>query len=140
MTEEVRILLQLSLEEVEWPAEKFFQKEVLLTSKDVMLGYLILQEEWSGGDFFGNILDRARRQWNSEFCDFEKVSQRPVRKYTGYCRGYQESNRRGSSLPHELKPVDAEEEDVQIWAVIKISTIAFWQREIGFLLRQYEEG
>jgi hypothetical protein len=138
MTEEIGILLRLQLEETEWPSEKYFQKELLLTSKDVMIGYLILQEEWSSSDFFGNVLNVARLRWNSEYVSFAKVSERPVKKYTGYCRGYQESNRRGFSLPRSLQPVDAEEADVQIWQVIKISTISYWKREIRYLLGQYE--
>jgi hypothetical protein len=140
MTEEIGILLRLQLEETEWPSEKFFQKELLLTSKDVMIGYLILQEEWSSSDFFGNVLNVARLHWNSKYVSFAEVSRRPVKRYTGYCRGYQDSNRRGFSLPRWLQPVSAEEADVQTWQVIKISTISYWKREIGFLLRQYENA
>jgi hypothetical protein len=103
-----------------------------------MIGYLILQEEWSSSDFFGNVLNVARLRWNSEYVSFAMVSERPVKKYTGYCRGYQESNRPRICLPRWLQPVDAEEADVQTWQVIKISTISYWKREIGYLLRQYE--
>jgi hypothetical protein len=101
MTDEIRFLLQLELNSV-WPADSKEVGEVLLTSKKFMLAWLIIQDQWNERDFFGNVLDkRLSRIWNS--VTFFRKSRRPVKKYTGWCRGHQENNRRVQfPLPAEL--------------------------------------
>jgi hypothetical protein len=101
MSEEIKTLLQLELRSV-WPAEFREVGEVLLTSKEFMLAWLIIQDQWNEYDFFGNVLDkRLSRIWT--LVDFRRKSRTPVRKYTGWCRGYQESTRRVKfPLPSEL--------------------------------------
>jgi hypothetical protein len=140
MPDEIGILIRLNLEELEWPAEKFLEKELLLTSKDVMLGYLILQERWNGNDFFGNVLNLAANLYRRETTWFQQRSRRSVKRYSGYCRGYQESHRMRKRLPRELLPSVVEVADDSVWEAIKISIIQSWIREIGYLLRQYESA
>jgi hypothetical protein len=101
MSEEIRTLLQLELRSV-WPADYYEVGEVLLTSKEYMLAWLIIQDQWNEFDFFGNVLDkRLSRIWN--LVTFFRKPRTPVKKYTGWCRGYQESYRRVKfPLPIEL--------------------------------------
>jgi hypothetical protein len=101
MSEEIKVLLQLELRSV-WPAESWEVGEVLLTSKEFMLAWLIIQDRWNEHDFFGNVLDkRLGRIWN--LVTFHRKPRTPVKKYTGWCRGYQESYRRVKfPLPPEL--------------------------------------
>lgn len=101
MHDEIRCLLQLELGSI-WPADSKEVGEVLLTSKKFMLAWLIIQDRWNERDFFGNVLDKQlSRYWN--LVTFFRKSQRPVKKYTGWCRGHQESNRRVQfPLPAEL--------------------------------------
>lgn len=102
MTDEVRFLLQLQLLETRLSVP-YGLMEILLNSKEYALSWLILQEKWNERDFFGNVLDRKlARIW--EGTHWFRFSDRKVKRYTGYCRGYQESNRRApSSLPLELR-------------------------------------
>lgn len=102
MTDEVRFLLQLQLLEFKLSVP-YGLMEILLNSKEYALSWLLLQEKWNERDFFGNVLDRRlARIW--EGTRWFRTSDRKVKRYTGYCRGYQESNRRApSSLPSELR-------------------------------------
>lgn len=101
MTDEIRFLLQLELSSV-WPAESKEVGEILLTSKEFMLAWLIIQDQWNENDFFGNVLDkRLSRLWN--LVTFHRKPRSSVKKYTGWSRGHQENNRRGQfPLPSEL--------------------------------------
>lgn len=102
MPEETRILLQFWLQE-HWGGEYKEVRDVVLTSKDFALAYLCVQDRWSDRDFFGNVLDKnLQRLW--ETTTFWLLSQRPVKRYTGYCRGYQESSRSASRGLGELSP------------------------------------
>lgn len=98
--EEIRVLLQLNLKETWDKADKFNEeKEVLLTSKAFALAWVLLEANWSERDFFGNILNEKTCQGLLSSLFFEKVSKRKVKRYTGYCRGYRESNRRAPNAP-----------------------------------------
>lgn len=100
MPEEVRFLLHFWLQE-HWGGESKEVMDVVLTSKDYALAYLCIQESWSERDFFGNVLDsHLSKLWS--MTAFRRLSQRPVKRYTGYCRGYQESNRSASRGLGEL--------------------------------------
>lgn len=111
MTDEVRILLHLQLEKINWNEVGFDLGRLLLTSKSYSLGWLLEQEWWNEFDFFGNVLDKElARIWN--LVDFAKLSQRKVKRYTGYCRGYRDSSRRAPSpLPVELRAVSSVQEE-----------------------------
>jgi hypothetical protein len=91
LPEEIKVLLQLSLEELDW-GDKFKEaKEFLLTSKEYCLAYLVLQEHWGNNDFWGNILNRylARRASNLswKYGLAHRSVQRKLRK-----RGHRESS------------------------------------------------
>jgi hypothetical protein len=102
MPEGVRFLVQLGLREV-WGGEYKEVMEVLLTSKDFALTWLLRISNWTERSFFGNVLTQELAQiWES--CDFQRISQKKVKRYTGYCRGYRESTRnRLKPLPPELQ-------------------------------------
>ena len=89
--EEIRFLVQMELRET-WDPESQEIREILLTSKDLAIAWLLCESEWNESDFFGNVLNEDLARQFSE-CDFAKVSRSYVERYTGYCRGYQESNR-----------------------------------------------
>jgi hypothetical protein len=92
--EEIRWLIQFWLSE-NWGGESKEVKEVLLTSKETALGWLIIQKEFSTRDFYGNILkENTFRIFLSRSFDFVSINLRKkVKKYTGYCRGYQDNSR-----------------------------------------------
>lgn len=96
--EEIRFIVQLELSET-WGAEDLEVKEVLLTSKDLALTWLMRCSRWNEFDFFGNHLSKAfARLWN--LTEFRKLSVRKVKRYTGYCRGHQDVNR---GVPSSLR-------------------------------------
>lgn len=103
MPDEIKFLLQLQLREVNLQAYDFRLMEILLSSKEYALGYLLINERWTERDFFGNVLDKKFiRNWLS--VTFLKLSRKKVPRYTGYCRGYRDSNRRAPSpLPLSLR-------------------------------------
>lgn len=102
MNDEIRILFQMFLKE-NWGAESKVLGEILLNSKDFCLSWLIIQDKWNESDFFGNVLNRKLSFLWSQ-CSFKRMSQKKCERYSGYCRGYQESNRRRSStLSPELR-------------------------------------
>lgn len=104
MPEEIRFLVHFELRET-WGAESKEVMEVLLTSKDYALTWLIaVQEKWSERDFFGNVLDKKFASIFNQSFDFRRRMTSFVKRYTGYCRGYQESFRSSPSpLPVELQ-------------------------------------
>jgi hypothetical protein len=91
--EEIRILFQLNLKE-HWDGTDPFnvEKEILLDNKELCLAWCLNKAEWSESDFFGNVLNVKEVQGLLNRVQFLKVSRKKVRKYTGYCRGYRESN------------------------------------------------
>lgn len=94
--EEIRFIVQLSLRET-WGAESREVKEILLSSKDFALTWLICESKWTESDFFGNVLDkRLSKLW--KLSNFKRLSRKRVKKYTGWCRGHQESNHRSSEF------------------------------------------
>jgi hypothetical protein len=103
MNEEIRFLVQMELREI-WGGDSREVMEVLLTSKEFALTWIYSISGWNERILFGNVLNRELGNlWQR--VDFRRLSQRKVRRYTGYCRGYQESSRRASSpLPAELRP------------------------------------
>lgn len=112
--EKVRIILQLSLKEYWDKSDQFcVDKEILLVSKAVALAWILSESNWSESDFFGNILNKKECQRLVDSLDFFRNSKRRVKRYTGYCRGYRESNRRAPrSFPRELERWVLDEE---IW-------------------------
>lgn len=103
MNEETRFLVQMELREI-WGGDSREVMEVLLTSKEFALTWIYSISGWNERILFGNVLNRELGNlWQR--VDFRRLSQRKVRRYTGYCRGYQESSRRAPSpLPVELRP------------------------------------
>jgi hypothetical protein len=103
MNEEIRFLVQMELREI-WGGDSREVMEVLLTSKEFALTWIYSISGWNERILFGNVLNRELGNlWQR--VDFRRLSQRKVRRYTGYCRGYQESSRRAPSpLPAELRP------------------------------------
>lgn len=102
MNEEIRFLVQQELIS-NWPTEEKEVGEILLTSEIYMLAWLKIQQKFTERDFFGNVLNRRLSNiWS--LSTFRKISERQVKKYTGWCRGHQESNHlRISPLPAELR-------------------------------------
>jgi hypothetical protein len=93
---EIRFLVHLSLREI-WGADLPEVKEILLSSKEFALTWLICESKWTESDFFGNILDkRLANLW--QFSNFRRLSRKKVKRYTGWCRGHQESNHRSSEF------------------------------------------
>lgn len=116
MPKEIQVLLQLELREY-WGADYLEVMEVLLTSKQFCLTWVLRCSRWNENDFFGNVLNRTLATiWRST--DFVKLSEKPVKRYTGYCRGYQESSRRAPSplrpdLGRKIRIPISEEEEQQ---------------------------
>jgi hypothetical protein len=103
--EEIRILVQLSLKE-HWQEQDCYsiEKEVLLSSKAICLAWILKESNWNEFDFFGNVLNRKTCTNLVSRLNFLKLSRKKVKRYTGYCRGYRESNRGApSSVPPELR-------------------------------------
>jgi hypothetical protein len=103
--ETIRVLFQLNLKE-HWDKSDFFniEKEVLLSSKELCLAWILTESGWTERDFFGNVLNRKTCSTLLDALSFVKMSQRKVKKYTGYCRGYQDNSPRSRrSFPAELE-------------------------------------
>lgn len=127
--EEIRILIQLALEEFTWASDKFNYdvKEILLTSKEYSLAWLVLQDCWNEYDFYGNIINRKFVFKINNFLSFKRISRKKVKRYSGYCRGYRDSNQRGPKpLPPELLWTREEEEKRKLSSLMKKqSTLQF---------------
>jgi hypothetical protein len=134
--EEIRILVQLNLEE-HWQEQDLFniERSVLLTSKQVCLAWFL--REWRGNenDFFGNVLNRSECQRVLRCLVFKKCPQSKVKRYTGYCRGYRESNSGAPrSFPRELEIwVQDENEFNEKVLTRQLKVDACLQRIAGFL-------
>jgi hypothetical protein len=101
--EEVGILLRLQLQDAWKTDELNVEKEILLSSKEFCLAWIVSESGWSESTFFGNVLEKTQVGRLVNSLDFKRLSQRRVKKYTGYCRGYRESNRGAPrSFPPEL--------------------------------------
>lgn len=113
--DEIRLLVQVELSD-SWKASQKEVKEILLTSKDYALTWLMRVSRWTESDFFGNILNKSFvRIFN--LTEFRVKSRKRVPRYTGYCRGYQEANRGApSSLgkEHWAKRSYLEEEQAKL--------------------------
>lgn len=96
--EEIRFLVQMELHQ-SWRAQSLEVKEVLLTSKDYALTWLMRVSRWTESDFFGNYLNKSFVR-KFEFLSFKKLSRKKVPRYSGYCRGYQDTNR---GVPSSLR-------------------------------------
>lgn len=99
--EELRWLFRFWLEE-NWKGQFLEEKEVILTSKEMALGYLLIQSKWSDRDLWGNVLTKKFLLWFK--C---KGKNPPVRfksktgkvKRTVRHRGYRD---KGSKRPDHL--------------------------------------
>lgn len=132
---EIRFLVQLQLES-NWGTESREVKEILLTSKDLALAWLIRCSDWTENDFFGNIIGKdLSKIWS--LTGFVQVSRKKVEKYSGYCRGYRESNRGvPSRLPVELMAKLSVEEELKLRLVRENELLTLIQRvkqELYFL-------
>jgi hypothetical protein len=129
-TDEVRFILQLQLmEHKEWDVVDFDLGDLLLNSKSYALAFVLEQGWWNESDFFGNVLDKELiRIWNS--VDFVKISTKKVKRYTGYCRGYQDSSRRAPSpLPLELRARSSVTEELERQERAQIHLLN-WEKKI----------
>lgn len=103
VSEEIAFLLRLSLSQ-NWKGQNSEVKEILLTSKECCLSWLQIQTEFNERDFFGNLLTKKKLNSLAFQLSFRKLSTRKVERYTGYCRGYRNSNtRRRNDVPTELR-------------------------------------
>lgn len=110
--EEIRFLFQMELEDT-WKTQSREVKEVLLTSKDYALTWLICESQWNESDFFGNVMNKSFAKL-FRLTEFKKNSRRKVPRYSGYCRGYQDTNRGvPSSLRKEHWAKSSVEEEIQ---------------------------
>jgi hypothetical protein len=111
--EEVRILVQLQLQD-SWKADDFnVEKEILLSSKELCLAWIISESGWTESTFFGNVLNKRQVERIVNYLNFYKISSRKVKRYTGYCRGYRESTRGAPrSFPPELEVWVLDEEEL----------------------------
>lgn len=138
--EEIRILFQLELSE-NWRGQSVGVKEILLTSKDYALTWLLRVSKWNESDFFGNYLNKSFVK-KFGLTEFAKVSKKHVKRYSGYCRGYQDTNRGAPSClgrEHWAKSTLLEEEQRQL--VLEMTIKSLFQRveeEFRFLLRERE--
>lgn len=122
--EEIRIIFQLSLEEHWFEIDRYnVEKEILLSSKPVALAWVLKESGWSEWTFFGNILNMKACQKALSRLAFVKVSRRRVRKYTGYSRGYPESNR---GAPRSFPPE---------WEVWVLDPEVLERKELKFQLK-----
>jgi hypothetical protein len=103
--EEIGVILRMSLKEHWDRIDRFaIEKEVLFDSKQVCLAWILSESNWNEFDFFGNILNKDQVQRLLLSLNFKAISRRKVPRYTGYCRGYRESNRGAPrSFPRELE-------------------------------------
>jgi hypothetical protein len=86
---EIKFQINLFLEEV-WPREEYLAKELMLSSKKTMIGYMIIQDKFSENDFFGNILKKENLEkfHSLKFTVSTALSiQKSDKQYTGWCRG-----------------------------------------------------
>lgn len=103
LPEEIGILIRLSLEE-NWGVESAEVGTIVLNSKEFALAWFIIQDRFNENDFFGNYLTEERVAHISKILAFKRESRRRVKRYTGYCRGYRQSNHRGQRpLPPEVQ-------------------------------------
>lgn len=140
LPEEMRILFQLELSET-WRGQSDGVKEILLTSKDYALTWLMRCSRWNESDFFGNHLNKSFcRKFN--LTEFRRNSQKKVQRYSGYCRGYQDTNRGApSSLrrEHWAKRSQLEEEQRQLEIEMTISSLFLRvEEELQFLQLERE--
>jgi hypothetical protein len=115
MPEEVRILVQLDLREIWRESELNIEKEILLSSKELCLAWIISESGWTESTFFGNVLNKVQVGSLVRSLDFWRRTRRKVRRYTGYCRGYRESNRGAPrSFPPELEVWVIDQEELSL--------------------------
>lgn len=126
--EEISFLTRLFLEET-WGTDSKEVLEILLTSKDAALAFLQIQDQWGERDFFGNILNRRTLALLGK-TSFRRLKTNKVTRYSGYCRGYQESSRPRSSI--DLRWSELGEEYRQ-----KVNDLVA-AREIAFQLRLFQ--
>lgn len=91
---ELKVIVNLWLEE-NWGPELKEVKEVLLTSKEMALGWILVQEFWNNNDFFGNIACASRLERICRLMSLPKKRTSQPRKKT-FRRGY---NDKGSLRP-----------------------------------------
>jgi len=100
----VGFLIRINLEE-NWGEQLKEVGQIVLTSKEFALTWFIIQDEFNENDFFGNYLCEARVLDILNSLEFQKMSRKKVKKYTGYCRGYRDSNHRAQKpLPLDVQP------------------------------------
>lgn len=124
LPDEIRFLVQMELSET-WKASQNEVKEILLTSKDYALTWFMRFSRWTESDFFGNILNKSFvRIFN--LTEFRVKSRKKVPRYTGYCRGYQDTNRGApSSLSREhwAKRSYLEEEQARLERELRLKSL-----------------
>jgi hypothetical protein len=119
--EEIRVLFQMNLKEIWTKQDRFcVEKEILLSSKTLCLAWILHESGWKERDFFGNILNVRECTMLLQSLSFWRLSQRKVKKYTGYCRGYQESNR---GAPRSFSP------EMELWV---LDEKVWTQKELQF--------
>lgn len=94
--EEISFLINLWLEE-NTKEQILVDMEIILSSKNNALGWLLVQDRWNGNDFFGILNSKAFLEIvkNIKLC-LKSKDEKPantVEKYTGYCRGYRDNSR-----------------------------------------------
>lgn len=115
--EVIGFLIRLSLEE-NWGREFEEVGQVVLTSKEFALAWFIIQDRFNENDFFGNYLCEARVKNILNILDFQKLSRKKVKRYSGYCRGYRDSNHQGQKpLPGDVQPgtISTQELEVELY-------------------------
>lgn len=101
MPEDLSVLMNLWLEE-HWGGEFKEIRDVLLSSKDTALGYILVSDRWNERDFYGNVLKKERVRKILRYRFRKRVTRKPTKKV--WRRGY---NDKGNlRLPHEVPGYD----------------------------------
>lgn len=129
--EEIRILFQLNLKEHWDQTDKFcVEKEILLSTKEFCLAWCLWESGWTENDFFGNVLNRKEVNDCLSKIWFHKVSKSFVKKYTGYCRGYRESN---TGAPRSFSP------EYEVWVEdesVYVNRVLGYHNKVNLLLQR----
>lgn len=99
MPDEIKYLINLKLREI-WGKDLQEVREVLLTSKELALGWLLVQNRWGNKDFFGNILKLYQIASFVRTVKLKDKNKSKV-KYKQFKRGYDD---KGSLRPPHKSP------------------------------------
>jgi hypothetical protein len=120
--EEIRYLVNLLLYEI-WTEHDLLEKEIILSSKKNMLGWIHTQDKFNLNEFFGRVISKEHLKKFKRVkvrVNWKLQNERTDKRYSGWCRGPKDKHATSSPDSTRFSKIDYE---------LSVNQRLLWEKE-----------